>query len=149
MVARLQLVQVDLVGGSRQAHQIRLRLGLPLARPHQMPLLDLVLQRGVGHAVVAASSMDRHLTPLDRLHRLHQAVAIVVPVFTPLGPGALARRQSSRLLGTQLLLLLLVVAEVAGMAGVMVLLRQEIGEAPKREVSVPPMILATEMLGFL
>ena len=75
------------------------RVGLPLTQ--QMSFLHLVLERRMGHAVVAAGAVDAHVTLLDRPYRVQQELAVVLAVVTPFRSSLPAGRTSSvlRVLG--------------------------------------------------
>lgn len=104
---------IDYFKGQKNAERRRKRKILlvkrltdsPLARPHEMPLLDFVLKGGVRNSVKAASTMHAHFAALNRAYRLDEAVPVVIPVFAALRSGALAAGARLRLIRVLRLLL--------------------------------------------
>lgn len=66
----------------------RVRLGVPLPRPHQVSLFHFVFQGGMRYSVVASGPMDRHLASLDGPDGFDQAISVVVAVFASFGSRA-------------------------------------------------------------
>jgi len=65
--------------------------GLSLAQ--EVPLLDLVLESGMRHAVEAAGAVNAHVALLDRSHGVEQQLAVVLAVVAALRPSLAAARR--------------------------------------------------------